>query len=150
MFAISNSNSKSESARIPRTIKVAPDARAKSTCNPSKLVTSTFLCFAQASRMSWMRSSAEKTRDRAQHLDGDVAVLVQHVAKLFVPEHKAAHRRRGHHGRRPRSVVQESDLSEEIARPEHPLAFAGLDSGGTLEDHEEVTTGLALLAERAA
>src|SRR3989442_8695920 len=37
MFAISNSNSKSESARIPRTMKLAPDARANSTCNPSKL-----------------------------------------------------------------------------------------------------------------
>src|SRR2546428_8324982 len=92
-----------------------------------------------------------KTRgDRAEHLDGDVAVLVQHVAKLFVPEHKAAHRRRGHHGRCPRSVVQERDLAKELAGTEHPLARVGLDPGGAFEDDEEIPTGFALLAEGAA
>src|SRR2546425_3797784 len=94
-------------------------------------------------------ASAESDRDRAEHLDGDVGVLVQHVAELLMSEHQAAHRRRRHHGRRPWPVVEERDLAEEVTGTERPPTFGGLDSGGAFEDHEEVAAGLALLAERS-
>src|SRR5207244_5486475 len=102
-------------------------------------------------RSGWLKltrresGGGAKTRgDRAEHLDGDVAVLMQDVAELFVPEYETAHRRRRHHGRRTRSVVQKRDLAKELAGTEHPLAVPGLDPGGTFEDDEEIPAGFPL------
>src|SRR2546423_994643 len=92
---------------------------------------------------------AESLGDRAQHLHRDIAVLVEHVAELLVSEDQATHRCGRPDGRRPRAVVDESDLAEEVARAESALAPVGIHLGLPLKDDEEVAAALALLGEHA-
>src|SRR5439155_3461582 len=95
------------------------------------------------------RRAAKPVGHRAEDLDRDLAVLIEDVADLRVPEDEAAHRGRRANGRRARSVVEEGDLAEELTRPEHPLSRGRLDLRLALENDEEIAAALALLAEDA-
>src|SRR5207245_11779393 len=85
--------------------------------------------------------------DRVEHLQGDVAVLVKHVAELRRAEDEATERRQGSDGRAPRAVVEEGDLAEEVTRAELALPVRCVDIDAALDDDDEVPAALPALAE---
>src|SRR5690242_1305544 len=91
---------------------------------------------------------------RGQRLhDGmdDLDVLMEDVLELPGPEHEAAARGRGRHGRGPPPTVHERDLAEEVTRLHRcDLLAAPRDVGRPRLEHEEVAAVRALRAEDAA
>src|SRR2546428_492394 len=82
-----------------------------------------------------------------EHLHRDARVLVEHVLELRRTEDEATHRRRGLHGRGPRPVVEESDLPEELPRPERAPPLGRIDVDPAVNEDEELAPALALLDE---
>src|SRR5215208_6500168 len=88
--------------------------------------------------------------DRRTHLLCDLRQLARRLAERRTGHHDDLERGRGHHGRVAPSVLQETHLTEEIARPELGQELvAAPDLAGSLLDGEELVGPLALAHDRA-
>src|SRR5712691_3331928 len=88
---------------------------------------------------------AQPSGERMKHVQRDRLVLCKHVLELALAQHEASAGHCGLDRRAARSVFQERDLAEVIARPELPdRPFVPTNLRSSRDEDEELASALAL------